>query len=101
MSSIRMRISPAGDVLDVKALIRHPMESGLREDKATGEKIPANFIQKLMVEVNGETVMDGNLSEAVSKNPYINIKVPGAKGDEVKISWTSNIGESDEATQAA
>jgi sulfur-oxidizing protein SoxZ len=96
-----MRISPAGDVLDVKALIRHPMESGLREDKATGEKIPANFIQKLMVEVNGETVMDGNLSEAVSKNPYINIKVPGAKGDEVKISWTSNIGESDEATQAA
>ncbi|MGM0516478.1 MAG: thiosulfate oxidation carrier complex protein SoxZ [Pseudomonadota bacterium] len=101
MSTIRMRISPAGDVLDVKALIRHPMESGNREDKATGEKIPANFIQKLMVEVNGETVMDGNLSEAVSKNPYLNIKIPGAKGDEVKISWTSNTGESDEATQAA
>jgi sulfur-oxidizing protein SoxZ len=96
-----MRISPAGDVLDVKALIRHPMETGNREDKATGEKIPANFIQKLMVTVNGETVMDGNLSEAVSKNPYLNIKVPGAKGDEVKISWTSNTGESDEATKAA
>src|SRR6056297_2389473 len=101
MSTIRMRISPAGDVLDVKALIRHPMESGLREDKSTGKKIPANYIQKLMVAVNGETVMDGNLSEAVSKNPYLNIKVPGKKGDEVTISWTSNTGESDEATQAA
>jgi len=96
-----MRISPAGDVLDVKALIRHPMESGLREDKSTGEKIPANYIQKLMVMVNDETVMDGNLSEAVSKNPYLNIKVPGKKGDEVTISWTSNTGESDKATQAA
>lgn len=101
MSTIRMRISPAGDVLDVKALIRHPMESGLREDKSTGKKIPANYIQKLLVSVNGEQVMDGNLSEAVSKNPYINIKVPGKKGDEVTISWKSNIGESDEATQAA
>ncbi len=101
MSTIRMRISPAGDVLDVKALVRHPMESGNREDKSTGEKIPANYIQVLNVEVNGEQVMQGNLSEAVSKNPYINIKVPGKKGDEVKISWTSNTGESDEASQAA
>ena len=101
MSTIRMRISPAGDVLDVKALIRHPMETGNREDKSTGEKIPANFIQKLMVSVNGEQVMDGNLSEAVSKNPYLNIKIPGKKGDEVTISWNSNTGESDEATQAA
>lgn len=101
MSTIRMRISPAGDVLDVKALIRHPMESGNREDKSTGKKIPANYIQKLMVSVNGENVMDGNLSEAVSKNPYLNIKVPGKKGDEVTISWNSNTGESDEATQAA
>ncbi|MDG4868470.1 thiosulfate oxidation carrier complex protein SoxZ [Guyparkeria sp. 1SP6A2] len=101
MSTIRMRISPAGDVLDVKALVRHPMESGNREDKSTGKKIPANYIQVLNVEVNGEQVMQGNLSEAVSKNPYINIKVPGKKGDEVKISWTSNTGESDEASQAA
>ncbi len=101
MSTIRMRISPAGDVLDVKALVRHPMESGNREDKSTGEKIPANYIQVLNVEVNGEQVMQGNLSEAVSKNPYINIKVPGKKGDEVTISWTSNTGESDEASQAA
>ncbi|MFA7523242.1 MAG: thiosulfate oxidation carrier complex protein SoxZ [Halothiobacillaceae bacterium] len=101
MSTIRMRISAAGDVLDVKALIRHPMESGLREDKSTGKKIPADYIQKLYVTVNGEAVMEGNLSPAVSKNPYINIKVPGEKGDEVKLSWTSNTGESDEATQAA
>ncbi|MFO7582141.1 thiosulfate oxidation carrier complex protein SoxZ [Guyparkeria sp.] len=101
MSTIRMRISPAGDVLDVKALIRHPMESGNREDKSTGEKIPANYIQTINVEVNGESVMQANLSEAVSKNPYLNIKVPGAKGDEVKMTWNSNTGESDEATQAA
>ncbi|MFN2381246.1 MAG: thiosulfate oxidation carrier complex protein SoxZ [Guyparkeria sp.] len=101
MSTIRMRISPAGDVLDVKALIRHPMESGNREDKSTGEKIPANYIQKLMVQVNGEEVMDGNLSTAVSKNPYLNIKIPGKKGDEVTISYDTNNGETDEATQAA
>ncbi|MFP4251948.1 MAG: thiosulfate oxidation carrier complex protein SoxZ [Guyparkeria sp.] len=101
MSTIRMRISPAGDVLDVKALIRHPMETGNREDKSTGEKIPADYIETMSVEVNGENVMDANLSAGVSKNPYLNIKVPGKKGDEVKITWKSNTGDSDEATQAA
>lgn len=101
MSTIRMRISPAGDVLDVKALIRHPMETGNREDKSTGEKIPADYIQTMNVQVNGEEVMTCNLSEGVSKNPYLNIKVPGAKGDEVTISWNSNTGDTDEATQAA
>ncbi|MFP4640245.1 MAG: thiosulfate oxidation carrier complex protein SoxZ [Guyparkeria sp.] len=101
MSTIRMRISPAGDVLDVKALIRHPMETGNREDKSTGEKIPADYIQTINVEVNGEQVMQANLSQAVSKNPYLNIKVPGKKGDEVKMTWKSNTDKSDEATQKA
>ncbi len=101
MSTIRMRISPAGDVLDVKALIRHPMETGQREDKSTGEKIPADYIETMSVKVNGEQVMQANLSAGVSKNPYLNIKIPGKKGDEIKMTWNSNTGESDEATQAA
>lgn len=101
MSTIRMRISPAGDMLDVKSLIRHPMETGRRKDKATGKMIPPNFIQTLTVEVNGKAVVDSNLSVAVSKNPYINVKVPGKKGDKVTISWHSNIGKSDTASQTA
>jgi sulfur-oxidizing protein SoxZ len=101
MSTIRMRVSAAGDMLDVKSLIRHPMETGRRKDKATGKMIPANYIQTLTVEVNGKPAVEGNLSVAVSKNPYINVKVPGKKGDKVTISWNSNIGKSDTASHTA
>ena len=101
MSTIKMRISAAGDVLDVKSLIEHLMETGRLKDKATGKIIPANYIQILTVSVNDKPAVEANLSVAVSKNPYINVKVPGKKGDKVTIAWASNIGKSDTATETA
>ena len=101
MSSIKMRISAAGDVLDVKSLIEQPMETGRMKDKATGKLIPANYIQTLTVSVNDKPAVEANLSVAVSKNPYINFKVPGKKGDKVTIAYTTNLGKSDTATQTA
>ena len=80
----------------VKALINHPMETGLRKDKKTGKKIPAHFIQKVTCEHMGKTVITAHWGTAVSKNPFISFKFNGAKsGDTLKISWVDNKGESD------
>ena len=98
-SSIRLRASAKGDVTTVKALITHPMETGLRKNKKTGKKIPAHFIQNLSVEHNGKSVLDALWGPAVSANPYLSFKFKGAaKGDSVKISWTDNTGKSDSHT---
>ena len=51
----KVRAREAGGVTTVKALITHPMETGLRKDKKTGKKIPAHFIQNLSVEHNGKS----------------------------------------------
>ncbi|MEJ2179686.1 MAG: thiosulfate oxidation carrier complex protein SoxZ [Gammaproteobacteria bacterium] len=96
--SIRIRAKMKGDVTEVKALMSHSMETGLRKDKTTGKKIPAHFIQEVMCDHNGKSVMVANWSVAVSKNPYLSFKFKGAaKGDSVKISWTDNTGKSDSA----
>ena len=96
--SIRVRAKAKGDTTTVKALITHPMETGLRKDKKTGEKIPAHFIKEVICEHNGKQVLVANWSVAVSKNPYLSFKFKGAgKGDNVKISWNDNKGESDSA----
>ena len=96
--SIRIRAQLKGDVTEVKALMSHSMETGLRKDKKTGEKIPAHFIKEVICEHNGKQVMLANWSVAVSKNPYLSFKFKGAsKGDSVKISWNDNKGESDSA----
>ena len=94
--TIKARAKIKGDVCTVKALIKHPMETGLRKDKKTGEKIPAHFIQQVKAEHNGEVVMDAYWGGSVSKNPYISFAFTGAnKGDVVKMSWSDNKGDGD------
>lgn len=96
--SIRIKASAKGSQTEVKALISHSMETGLRKDKKTGKKIPAHFIQEVICEHNGAQVMKCNWSVAVSKNPYLAFKFSGGKaGDAIKISWTDNMGKSDSA----
>jgi sulfur-oxidizing protein SoxZ len=91
---IKIRATSKGGSTTVKALMSHNMETGLRKDKKTGEKIPAHFIQEVTCEHNGKNVLTALWGPAVSKNPYLSFKFKGgAKGDTVKISWVDNKGE--------
>ena len=94
MSGIKARAQVQGDVTTVKALVSHPMETGLRKDKKTGKPIPAHFIQELTVQHSGKDVLNCLWGPAVSKNPYLFFKFKGAKaGDQITISWVDNKGE--------
>ena len=92
---IKIRAQAKKGVTTVKALMSHPMHTGLRKNKKTGKKIPAHFIQEVKCEHNGTSVMTALWGPAVSKNPYLSFKFKGgAKGDSIKISWVDNKGES-------
>ena len=94
--TIKIRAQMKGGKTEVKALIKHPMETGLVKDKKTGEKIPAHFIQEVVCEHNGNKVLSADWGIAVSKNPYISFRFSGASaGDTVKVSWKDNKGDSD------
>ena len=94
--SIRIRAKMKGSVTEVKALMSHSMETGLRKNKKTGKKIPAHFIKEVICEHNGKQVLLANWSVAISKNPYLSFKFKGAKkGDAIKIAWNDNKGKSD------
>jgi len=98
-NSIKVRAKLKGEVIEVKALMSHPMETGLRKDKKTGEVIPAHFIQQVVCKWKDQEVMNALWSGGVSKNPYIAFKFKGAaKGDSVELAWTDNKGESDTAS---
>jgi sulfur-oxidizing protein SoxZ len=80
----------------VKAIIFHPMETGLRKDKSTGQKIPAHYITELNVEHNGKNILTCLWGPGVSKNPFLSFRFKNAKaGDKLKFSWVDNKGESD------
>ncbi len=93
--SIKVRAKAKNDVITVKSLITHIMETGLRKDKKTGEVIPAHFIQSVDCEHNGKMAMNAEWGPAISKNPYLSFKVAGKSGDTIKLTWTDNTGKSD------
>ncbi len=91
---VKIRASLKDGVTTVKALMTHPMETGARKDKESGELIPAHYIQEITVTLNGETVMNANWGTGVSKNPYLSFKIKGgAAGDTVALEWKDNLGE--------
>ena len=94
MSLTKIKTRASEGATEILVLVNHPMETGQRVDSKTKQKIPAHWIQKLTVELNGKTVADVDMGVAVSKDPLIGVKVKGAKaGDKVKVSWSDNKGE--------
>ncbi|MFM2067686.1 MAG: hypothetical protein RLZZ584_2595 [Pseudomonadota bacterium] len=97
---MRIRAQAAGDKCTVRVLMSHEMETGQRKDSA-GKVIPAWFIQEVSATHNGKAVMSAQWGPAVSKNPFLQFVVKGAKaGDKIAITWTDNKGDkrTDEAT---
>ena len=97
---MRIRAQVAGSSATVRVLMAHEMESGQRKD-AAGKTIPAWHIQDVTAQHNGKTVMTAQWGAAVSKNPFLQFNVKGAKaGDKITVSWVDNKGDkrSDEAT---
>ncbi|BCN93829.1 thiosulfate oxidation carrier complex protein SoxZ [Thiomicrorhabdus immobilis] len=90
---IRMRGKSVNGVAEVKALIKHPMESGVRMNKKTGKPYPAKYIDMVQVSVNGTPAVDAQWSGAVSANPYMAVQVKANAGDEVTVSLSDNTGE--------
>ena len=94
--SMRVRASLQDGVTSVKCLMNHPMESGLRKDRKTGEMVPAHFITEVSIMINGKSAATQQWGVGVSKNPYLEMRFTGCKvGDLVTITWIDNQGGKD------
>jgi len=97
---MRIRAQAQGDKAVVRVLMSHEMETGLRKD-AAGKTIPAWFIREVSATHNGKPVLTAQWGPAISKNPFLQFNVKGAKaGDKIAVTWVDNKGEkrADEAT---
>lgn len=96
MSTLKIRIKRLDSACLLRILITHPMETGRRKDKATGETVPAHFIQEVTIEHNGKSVASCRLGAGVSRDPYLSFRLRDAQaGDKVKVSWRDNLGQGD------
>ena len=94
--SIKLKAKAENGETTVKALIKHPMETGRRKDKASGELIPAHYIKEVTCSYQGEPVLTTEWGPTISKNPFISFTFTGgAPGEEIELSWEDNKGDSE------
>ena len=92
---MKMRATLASGYTDVRVLMTHPMAT---EQQTKGQP---HFIQNLTVKVNGATVIEGEISQAVSRNPVFSFRLKGgAKGDKIEVSWLDNKGDTNKSETA-
>jgi sulfur-oxidizing protein SoxZ len=91
--SIKVRVNREGGRAEVKALILHPMETGLRKDELTGATVPRHHITRITFANNGRAVLVAHCSTAVAKNPYFDFGFEGARaGDRFSVEWVDTLG---------
>lgn len=85
------KTASAGDVIKIKALISHTMESGQRKDKE-GNVIPRLIINKFECQFNGDTVFSCDIDPAVAANPFLEFRAKVEESGTFKFLWTDDEG---------
>lgn len=82
-----------GEVITIKTLISHNMESGQRKDKKTGKKIPRKIINKFIVKYNGEKVFWSDWHPAISANPFMQFNIVASESGTIEFTWVDDDGK--------
>ncbi|HBC57859.1 MAG TPA: thiosulfate oxidation carrier complex protein SoxZ [Gammaproteobacteria bacterium] len=97
MSTIKLKARVKPQYVEVKGLIKHVMETGVRRDDS-GQLIPAHYIQEVKAYRNGELVWHAYWGPSISKDPYFSFRLrTGQAGDQIRVQWLDNRKQSDEA----
>jgi sulfur-oxidizing protein SoxZ len=83
--------SKRGDVIEIKTLISHTMETGFRPDP-TGKPIPRDIITDFVCKYNGEEVFRAELFPAIGANPFISFFTVATASGTLTFEWTGDNG---------
>ena len=81
-----------GEIIEIKTLISHTMESGQRKNRKTGEKIPRKIINKFTCTFNGKEVFAADWHPAISANPYMAFYTKVTESGTFEFTWVDDDG---------
>jgi len=80
-----------GDILSIKTLISHDMETGYRIDNV-GKNIPRNIITQFVCTYNGIEVFRADLFPAIAANPFLSFPLLATESGTIAFKWTGDNG---------
>ena len=81
----------AGEVIEVRVTIAHPMETGFRPG-ADGKVLPRDIIRRFTCRYDGETVFSAELFSAISANPYVAFHLKAEASGMLEFEWQGDNG---------
>ncbi len=81
-----------GDVIEIKTLIRHQMETGFRADRMGGI-VPRDIIHTFVCTYNDVEVFRAELFPAIAANPFLSFHTVATESGTIAFSWTDDQGE--------
>jgi len=91
-NKVRMIAKEKDGVVTVKAVVRHPNESGFRKDES-GKIVPAHHLIEAKATLNGKKLMEMQLGPSIAKNPLISFQFVGKKADKLNLVFKDNKNE--------
>jgi sulfur-oxidizing protein SoxZ len=96
---MKVKAKIKNDIVQVKAMAKHPMMTYDQAAKKTGNSDDANFITHISASVNGRIIYEVSTSQFLSKNPIFKFQFRGAsKGDKLKMTWVDRKGNTKTST---
>ncbi len=88
-----------GDVIEIKTLMSHIMETGFRHTMA-GDLVPRDIITNFVCRYNGSEVFRADLFPAISANPFISFFTIAKESGKFEFEWIGDNGFSETASAA-
>lgn len=81
----------AGEVIEIRTLIAHPMETGYRPGE-NGQVLPRDIIRRFSCRYNGELIFSAELYPAISANPYLAFNTVATASGTISMTWEGDNG---------
>jgi sulfur-oxidizing protein SoxZ len=91
------RKAKRGDIIEIKTLTSHIMETGFRRT-AAGDLIPRNIITTFTCRYNGTEIFRADLFPAIAANPFISFFTVATESGKFDFEWTGDLGFSETAS---
>jgi sulfur-oxidizing protein SoxZ len=96
MAEVKIRLPKTvakGELISVRALVTHPMETVERDSAGKVVEKNYNFIHTVTVTYNGKTIMSGEMTQSLSANPFIEFPLKATEPGKLSITFEDTAGE--------
>jgi len=80
-----------GQIIELKALISHPMETGYRAGD-DGQLVPRHIIRRFLCTYNGEEIFSADLHPAIAANPFLSFTTVATESGTIAFRWIDDDG---------